>query len=196
MVYSCKNMLEGFMNFKIGNYLERKMKKNQITKVELHKQLKDIFYTNEEYVSYKGFVTRFYNKLYAEDLFKISYLLGVDLNCMRDEIINSKKNEDEEIIELALEKSIHINKCFEDYSKWLAIEDDIVYIIWFKLTNTNSLEYMIEMYDLNKKEMIDITFLTYKAILEMDKDWGNKNLDERLNIIKKYNRQVYDRVYV
>lgn len=184
------------MNFKIGTYLERKMKKNHITKVKLHEQLKNIFHKNEEYVSYKGFATRFYTKFYAEDLFEISYLLGIDLNRMRDEIINSKKNNNSELLELALSESKYSEICAGDYSRWFTVEDNKVYIIWFKLMSPDNIDYIIEMYDLKESKMTDITFLTYKAVTELEKGCKDKNLDGKLDAIKVCNKRVYDRLHI
>lgn len=183
------------MNFKIGNYIECKMKKNNITKIGLYNQLKDVFYNNEkEYIGYKGFASKFYTRFYAEDLFKISYLLGIDLNRMRDEVINLKKRESSKILDIALSKSKYVENYSGNYSKWFDIEEDFVYIVWFKIISLNDLEYTVEMYDLKEDKIKDITFLTCKAVSKMDKDWEDKNLDEKLNAIKLCNKKVYDKL--
>lgn len=183
------------MNFKIGNYIECKIKKNRITKISLYNQLKEVFHKNEkDYVTYKGFAGRFYTKFYAEDLFQISYLLNIDLNKMRDEVINSNGNNNSKVLEIALARSNYSETYLKDYSKWFVIEDNTVYIIWFKLEGSMDLEYILEMYDFKKNTMKDITFLTCKAVAEMDKNWNTKSLDERLNSIKVYNKKVYDKL--
>lgn len=182
------------MNFKIGNYIENEIKKNNLTKSGLYSQLKDVFYKKdkENYVSYKGFASKFYTKFYAEELLKISYLLNIDLNKMRDEIISLNGNNREKILEIALCKSKYAENCTKEYAKWFIEEDGFVYIIWFKLIDVINLEYIVEMYDINKNILTDITFLTCKAIMVMDRKWKSKTLEERLHAIKLYNKRVYD----
>ena len=185
------------MDFKRGDYIEYKMKESNIKKIKLYNELKSIFHNNDdEYVSYKGFASRFYTKFYAEDLFEISYLLGIDLNKMRDELINARKSSDTKLLEKAMRKSKCISSHSGNYSKWFSVEKDIVYIVWFKPNDTKTLDYLIEMYDLKKDEMTDIIFLTYKAIVEMNKDWEDKSFDEKLSTIKACNKQVYDQLYL
>lgn len=183
------------MNYKIGNYIESKMKKNHITKVKLHEQIKDSFHLGDDYVSYKGFATRFYTKFYAEDLFEISYLLGIDLNKMRDEMINAKKN-NSEVTDILLEKSRYIQTHSGEYSKWFEVEDDLIYVIWFKQADVNSIDYVIEMYDMNTDEIFDITFLTYNAVIGMEEGLNNKSLGEKLKAIKSCNKEVYDKLKI
>lgn len=182
------------MNFKIGNYFENEIRKNNLTKSGLYAQLKEVFYKNNEkkYVSYKGFASKFYTKFYAEDLFKISYLLNVDLNKMRDEIISLNANNRDKILEIALYKSKYATSFKDEYAKWFIEEDGYVYIIWFKLIDIATIEYIVEMYDVNKNDITDITFLTCKAIATMDKNWDTKTLEEKLHAIKFYNKRVYE----
>lgn len=180
------------MNFKIGDYIENKMKEKDVTKTKLYEEIKEIFHPDQDYVTYKGFMTRFYTKFYATDLLEITYLLGIDLNKMRDEIINKKKNN--ELFDLVLSKSMHAKNFSDQYLRWFDVEDGIVYLVWYKQLSLDMLDYAIEMYDLSKGKIIDITFLKYKAILAAEKDLNNKTIEDKLKAIKLYNKKVYDKI--
>lgn len=181
------------MKLRIGDYLDCKIKSKGINKKELYEKLKECFHLNENYVQYKGFTSRFYGKLYAEDLLEISYLLGIDLNKMRDELMDRHKSDASIKVQEALLKSKYKVDPEKYFSRWSCVDSDFVYIVWFKININNDLiDVRVEMYDLNKEEIIDISYLTYLAIKEMDKEWKNKTFDDKMNTIKNLNKSFHD----
>lgn len=181
------------MNLRIGDYLDRKIKEKEISKKELYDELKKNFHDGEEYVKYKGFTSKFYRKLYAEDLIEISYILGIDLNEMRDTIIHKNKFNSITKVDDALKSSKYINLLDDKYAKWSFVEEGKVYIIWFKAIEVDLLDVKIEMYDIKKNEIFDISYLTYLAISKMDNNWENKDFEEKMHSIKNLNKMFYDR---
>ena len=181
------------MKLRVGDYLDCKIKSKGINKKELYERLKKCFHSNENYVQYKGFTSRFYGKLYAEDLFEISYLLGIDLNKMRDELMDKHKSDASIKVQEALLKSRYQADPENYFSRWSCVDSDFVYIVWFKINN-DSVDIRVEMYDLNEKEIIDISYLTYLAIKEMDKEWKDKAFNDKMNTIKDLNKNFYDKL--
>lgn len=183
------------MKLRIGDYLDCKIKSKDINKKELYEKLKENFHSNENYVQYKGFTSRFYGKLYAEDLLEISYLLGIDLNEMRDELMNKHKSEVSMKVREALTKSKYGVDLENHFSRWSCVDSGFVYIVWFRIKKDNLIDIRVEMYDLEKKEMFDISYLTYLAIKKMDKEWECKNFNEKMNSIKDLNKRLYDNLH-
>lgn len=180
------------MKLRIGEYLDNEIKTRNISKKELYDKLKESFHINEEnYVQYKGFTARFYGKLYAEDLLEISYLLGIDLNQMRDILFDKHKVSDSLKIQEALIYSKYA-KNSEYYSRWSCVEKDLVYIVWFK-ESEKEVDVKTEVYNLSQKTMYDISYLNYEAITALDEDWHNKDFENKMRSIKKINRSFYDK---
>lgn len=184
------------MKLRIGDYLDKQIKEKGITKKELYERLKDDFHSNEEYVKYKGFTSRFYGKLYAEDLIEISYILGIDLNKMRDDLINKHKSKSLLKIKDALSKSKYVESSENQFSRWSFVENEFVYIVWFRPMGVELLDIRVEMYDIKNDTMFDISYLSYLAILKMDKDWENKNFEEKMHSIKNLNKRFHEKMYI
>lgn len=182
------------INFKIGDYLSKKIDVKKITKKDIYNQIKKTFYPNEEYIKYKAFLARFYySKLYAEDLLEMSYLLGIDLNDMRDTLMSPIKSGDFNKVEKALELSENEKKIDRCISKWISVEDNFVYIIWFKTNGVDFLDVKVEMYNCLTNEIKDISYLTPLALSKFCADWEEKSFTDKLATIIEANKKFYNK---
>ena len=184
------------MKLRIGDYLEKQIKNKGFTKKELYDRLKDDFHRSEDYVKYKGFTSRFYGKLYAEDLIEISYILGIDLNEMRDTLLNNHKKNALVKIDEALFKSKYKENTENKFSRWSYVENNFVYIVWFRPMDIELLDIRVEMYDIKNNEIFDISCLTHLAIVRMDKEWKNKSFEDKMHSIVNLNKFFYEKMYI
>lgn len=184
------------MKLRIGEYLDKEIKKKGVSKKELYDKLKDNFYPNKDYVKYKGFTSKFYRKLYAEDIMEISYILDIDLNKMRDDLFNNHKKDNSLKVESALSKSKYVEYSENQFSKWSCVENNFVYIVWFRHMSVDLLDIRVEMYNIKSDIMSDISYLTHLAILKTDKDWKNKTFDEKMHSIKNLNKHFHENIYM
>lgn len=111
----------------IGNYIEYKLKEKKLTKLWLYNNLKNTFHKfDNNYLNYNSFSIKIANnKLKANELIEISYILDINLNQLKRYLINDLNNK----------KKLNTSK----------IEDNILEVI-FKNSSFN------EIYNLNKLE--------------------------------------------
>ena len=180
------------MKIQINNYLDLRLEEKGINKRKLYNDIICNFYQNEsDYVSYKGFLAKFYNnKFTVEDIFYISYLLDLDLNYMKNILMGVGCSKNKFIVKKALSKSIYTNLTEKGFSDWVYLDDEGVYIIWFKDIFDCNFSFFIEFYDIKKEISEDCTYITSKAILEIDKDWKNKNIDRKIETLKTLNLNI------
>ena len=183
------------MNNKIGAYIDKKLEEKGMTKKELHNKLKLEFYSDKDYIKYKGFAARFYSKLYATDLMEISSVLDIDLNEMRDFLLGKSREDDYIDMDSVLTKSRYVSKHFP-FDKWTCIEGDILYIVWYRQTVVGSLIVQVEMYNRKDDEMYDISHLDYLSVMRMTKDWEFKTFEEKMQSVKDLNKKFHDEIYV
>ena len=180
------------INFKIGDYLGKKIDSEKVTRKDIYEQIQKTFYPDKEFIKYKAFNARFYySRLYAEDLLEISYLLGIDLNDMRDTLMSSIKNGDYNKVEKALKLSENEKKLRESISKWICVEDEFVYIVWFKTDGVDFFDTKVEVYNSVSEEIKDISYLTPLAVSNIYSDWESKTFIERLRAIIDANKSFY-----
>lgn len=181
------------INHTVSNYIEQKLRDENITKKKLYIDIVNYFHKDkEDYLSYKGFVAKFYNNSFtADDLLEISTLLNFDLNQIRSTILEKKIYDLNNDIERFIKRSKYSNLSKDNFSSSLINEDNFAYLIWYKNINTNKPEFFIEEFNLSSNKVIDITYLNSVGLINMSKDWEVKSFKGKLLEIKKLNLMAY-----
>lgn len=181
------------MNDKVSKYIEQKLRDENITKKKLYIEMIDCFHKDEkDYLSYKGFVAKFYNNSFtAEDILEISTLLNFDLNQMRLIVLEQKINDFNTDIERFLKRSKYSKLLNDDFSSSLISEDEFVYLIWHKNINTKMPEFFVEEFDLSSNKTTDITCLSSLGLINTCRGWEDKDFQSKLFEIKTLNLITY-----
>jgi hypothetical protein len=178
---------------RIGNYIEKELKKKKIKKVDLYENIKKTFHKKDDYVEYKGFASRFYDNsnFYAQDLFEISYLLDIDLNDMRNQLINKRFNPELSQIKDALANSLFRKDIGDKYSYRYFIEDDLIYIVWFKVLDNHGINAYIEVYNTKKEKSENISYVSDLIAKKSSDNWDDLSFDDKIVCIKEVNKKIH-----